>query len=1178
VVEGQSERDRGTGAAPGPNDAPQAQRAASRAFSWTLAAVFVLAIVSVVAIALAVYEREAGATRTQKAAELKAVASLKAGQVANWLVAQRGNAEAASYNHLLAVGVRRWVQSGTPAGMGSEITQYLAFLALELQYRSVMLVGPTFRMLAAAPASAVQDLRALRPAMGRAQRTGQVEFLDLHRDASGTVVMDFVAPLLESGGANRAPGSTVVFEIDPRTFLFPTIGEWPSPSRSAETVLVRRMGAEVVYLSPLRHGAGAPLSRRVPLTRRDVPAVRAVLGHSGIMEGRDYRGVPVLADLRRVPGSPWFIVAKVDQAEVYAGVRRLAWLTVGVIIGVLVILGLGAALAWRRHEAGELRRLFAAELERKVLTRHYEHVMRHANDIIVLTDEHLRITEVNQRAVEKLGYAPDEIIGMPVDALRAPEDPVDAEALAERIRSEGGAVWETTYVAKDGTRIPVEVSSGAVDVEGTLFFEAIIRDLTERRRAEAMIDAFFTGSPVGLAIVDADFRFVSVNERLADINGVPVEGHLGRTLREVVPDVADAIEPAWTKVMQTGVPVVMEEVSTETPREPGVQRFFLASYFPIAGVDGRPEYLGATVVEVTEARRAEEAVRQSEERFRALVELGPDGVAVHSEGQVVFANSAIARLLGYDSPDEMIGRPVMDFVAPSSRKVVAERVGRMTEAGVRVPALEERFLRADGSEVDVEVVAAPFVFDGRTAIQVIIRDITERRQTAAQLALNMARLRLVTEIDRAILAAESPKAIAAAALAHIYRTVPCGRASIAVLDSESDDGEVLAVVSERRAGLRTTGRMTVLMSGQRERLERGEVILVDDLAAASDTVPIQQTLAARGLVAVVRVPLLVGSQLTGVLSLAARDTSSFTGESLEFLRTVAAQMALALEQARLREQADRYAEELEERVAERTAQLESANRELEAFAYSVSHDLRAPLRALDGFSLAVLEDHGDRLDEESRDHLQRVRAAAQRMGLLIDDLLELSRVARLEMEPERVDLSALAAEVGAELAAEAPERDLEFVVAAGAVAHGDPRLLRIVMSNLVGNAVKFTARRDHGRIEFGEMDEDGHAVYFVRDNGAGFDQTYADRLFAPFQRLHAAEEFPGTGIGLATVQRIVHRHGGTVRAEGDVEKGATFYFTLGRGPSRPVARKRGLSAPRRRAVRRRGSSAPPRHT
>jgi signal transduction histidine kinase len=226
------------------------------------------------------------------------------------------------------------------------------------------------------------------------------------------------------------------------------------------------------------------------------------------------------------------------------------------------------------------------------------------------------------------------------------------------------------------------------------------------------------------------------------------------------------------------------------------------------------------------------------------------------------------------------------------------------------------------------------------------------------------------------------------------------------------------------------------------------------------------------------------------------------------------------------------------------AELLAANKELEAFSYSVSHDLRAPLRGIDGFSLALLEDYADKLDADGKDYLHRVRAATQRMGMLIDDMLNLARVARTEVRVEKSDLGALARSVASELQKTQPERSVEFRIEDGLEAFVDSHLIRIALENLLGNAWKFTSKRESCCIEFGRTSRDGRLAYYVRDDGAGFDPAYASRLFGAFQRLHDKSDFPGTGVGLATVQRIIHRHGGRIWAESAVERGATFYFTL----------------------------------
>jgi signal transduction histidine kinase/HAMP domain-containing protein len=307
-----------------------------------------------------------------------------------------------------------------------------------------------------------------------------------------------------------------------------------------------------------------------------------------------------------------------------------------------------------------------------------------------------------------------------------------------------------------------------------------------------------------------------------------------------------------------------------------------------------------------------------------------------------------------------------------------------------------------------------------------------------------------------------------------------------------------------------------------------------------------------GITSVMALPLVLRGNVSGLLTLAFAESKQFYDLQHMWLAIdIARSVAVAVENARLYQAAREQEEslrklnsELDLRVEERTRQLSAVNKELEAFSYSVSHDLRTPLRAIDGFSQALIEDYAGKLDAEGQDYLRRVRSATQRMDNLINDLLKLSRLTRSEIESTWVNLSKIAHETVSELRAAEPQRVVEVKIQDDLVARGDAHLLYIVMQNLLGNAWKFTGKCELAKIEFGSTVCNGQSAYFVRDNGAGFDMTYAGKLFGAFQRLHKVEEFDGNGIGLATVQRIIHRHGGRVWAESQLNQGATFYFTL----------------------------------
>jgi PAS domain S-box-containing protein len=539
------------------------------------------------------------------------------------------------------------------------------------------------------------------------------------------------------------------------------------------------------------------------------------------------------------------------------------------------------------------------------------------------------------------------------------------------------------------------------------------------------------------------------------------------------------------------------------------------------------------------------ALNESEQRYRLLFEQAPICIAITDiDGRFILVNQAGADLVHAPNTEVIIGKTVWDYIHPESAEEIRANWQQAARTLETVVCVEHKLLRADGTIAYAECNIIPFFEKETLRMQIVVPDRTEQKQAETELRRYAERVAILEKTDKAILAAHSADAIAQAALYYVQRLLPSIRASVTLFDLELDKGTILAVEGIGSERLGAGAQMSLgEVYGRIDALRQGNVHRVDDAMVVS--IPQElRFLVELGMRSYVNIPLVVQDELLGTLNIGADAPNVFTASHVEIAREVANSLAVAIQHTRLYQQARMRAEELAQRVAERTAELTTANRELTRFSYSVSHDLRAPLRSINGFSLILLEDYDSVLDEEGRQHLHRIRAATERMGDLIDDLLVLAQVARTEIGHQIVDLSSIAKTVIEDLRATQPERRIEFHLQEGAVVKGDPALMSEVLENLLGNAWKFTGKIQNARIEFGYHDAGAERLFYVRDNGAGFDMAYVNKLFIPFERLHTPDEFAGTGIGLATVRRIIERHGGRVWAEGEVDKGATITFTL----------------------------------
>jgi len=561
-------------------------------------------------------------------------------------------------------------------------------------------------------------------------------------------------------------------------------------------------------------------------------------------------------------------------------------------------------------------------------------------------------------------------------------------------------------------------------------------------------------------------------------------------------------------------------------------------------------------LEIVQRTRAETALRDSETRLLTAQEVAHLGfLDWNLETNKIACSDEAYRLFGISrddaptTPDLLIAK----VVYPEDRALVRKR---LTEAGQGLSKFEvdHRVLRPDGTVLWI-TTHAELVRDAdgkpvrllTTAHDITERKVAEREKAdaAEQLQRYAERLESLSQIDRLILSARSPEEVANATLAQTRKLVGWPRVSILLIDRDAGELVMIASNSERESVLRPGFRTPLESLGEVDDLRRGEIRSYADVRDAEDW-PVKQTLLDAGIHTLVFVPMIVEGELIGVLGLSSEAVAEpLSDESTEILRQVAASLAVALQQARLHERLEQHASELEERVAERTTELGEANDELEAFAYSVAHDLRAPLRAMTGFSEALIEDYAAELGEEGADYAHRIADAASAMDHLIEDLLAYSRLARAEIYVEPVSLQQALDEALSQQQGAIDTSQAELTVdKAFPEVEGNYRTLVQVISNLISNALKFVAPGETPAVRISAESARGRVRLSVEDKGIGIDPEHAQRIFRVFERLHGGEVYPGTGIGLAIVRKGVERMNGQVGVEPQPGKGSRFWIEL----------------------------------
>jgi PAS domain S-box-containing protein len=737
----------------------------------------------------------------------------------------------------------------------------------------------------------------------------------------------------------------------------------------------------------------------------------------------------------------------------------------------------------------------------------YSTIVNQAYDAIVLVDiETGEFLEFNEAACSRLGYTREEFGKLTLKDIELSIKPENLKQTLHDLQLVISAVFETKHRTKSGETRDMRISSRVITIRGIDYLSTIWTDITEKNNSEALLrekDLIFQSlleySPVHLFFKDHESKAMHLSKNYELLLGKPLSEIIGKDAHDLFPaDYADELIAGEKQMLVDGKLIEYNETLNG--------RLYNTIKFPIFRDEALPMLAGFTI-DITDRKLAEEALKENEEKLLTLINSSPDIICFKdAENRWIQANDSILELYQLQNvdyfnktEDELAAFTSEIFKEAFDNCSVTDEIAWANETGTRT---EEIIPDINGSLHVYDIIKRPLFYadNKRKGLVVYGRDITERKKAEEALRKSEANIRsLIENADSSIWSIDNQFKLIDAN-AHFYQNMKIGTGvSLSIGDN------VIDILPEE------------LKSDWLKYYQR---------ALEGESFTIQAT----------TIPPLEIQMMSYSFNPIITSDNTLLGI------TIFGHNITALKKAQ--EEISLLNTNLELRVQLRTRQLEQANKELEAFSYSVSHDLRAPLRGIDGWSLALLEDYYDQLDETGRVFLDRVRSEAQRMGHLIDDLLKLSRVSRFEMKQVDVNLSELAHTITNRLIETNAEHKFDIRIEQDLIAVCDSAMLEIVLTNLFDNACKFSGLEPESVIEFGKLEADEMIIFYVRDNGVGFDMENARNLFGAFQRMHKQAEFQGSGIGLATVQRIIHRHGGRIWAESRAGEGAVFYFTL----------------------------------